>query len=394
MEQPANARADATAPAWRVPRAAYLHIPFCRTKCLYCDFNTYAGKDRQIGEYVAALAQEVARRAPEAAGQPLRSVYFGGGTPSLLAAPQVERLLDALRRGAGIAPDAEVTFEANPGTFGAAYLDRLRSLGVNRLSLGIQSLDDETLRRLARTHRAAQALDAVRLARAAGLRSVNVDLIYGLPWQTRASWREHLARALKTAPDHVSLYALMVEAGTPLARLVERGAWAVPDDDAVADMYEAALPVLEHAGFVHYEVSNWARPGHESRHNLVYWRNEAYLGCGAGAHSYVQGRRSWNVRGIDEYVRRLGAHAEASAGEERLAAEEQIGETAALALRLRQEGLDFARFRARFGVDPGARWAELLAELAGGGLLEVDQARARLTDHALLVSSAIAARFL
>jgi oxygen-independent coproporphyrinogen III oxidase len=387
-------KADAERAPWDVPRSAYLHVPFCRTKCLYCDFNTYAGKDRLIPEYVAALAAEIARRAGEAEGLPLRTVYFGGGTPSVLALPQVRRLLEALRRGCGIEGDAEITFEANPGTFGPAYVEGLATLGVNRLSLGIQSLDNETLRRLARTHNAAQGLAAVAAARGAGMRSVNLDLIYGLPWLTLEAWREHLARALETEPDHVSLYALMVEEGTPLATLVDRGKWDVPDQDAVADMYEAALPVLERAGFVHYEVSNWARPGHESRHNLAYWRNEAYIGCGAGAHSYVRGRRWWNVRPIEGYVRRIGTGTAADEGDERLPAEEQIGETAALALRLPREGLTFSRFRERFGIDAQARWSEQLQELSDVGLLLVDGERARISEKGLLVSNELAARFL
>ncbi len=380
---------------WIVPRAAYLHVPFCRTKCLYCDFNAYAGKERLAGPYVAALAKEIERRAAETAGLPLRSVYFGGGTPSLLSPTQVQHLMAALRRtSGGIAPEAEISFEANPGTFGPRYLEALRDAGVNRLSLGVQSLDDETLRRLARTHDAATALRAVRLAREAGIASINIDLIYGLPWQTRAMWQDHLRRALETEPDHVSLYALMVEEGTPLATLVARGRWQVPDDDTVADLYEAALPLLEEAGLVHYEVSNWARPGHESRHNLVYWHNEAYLGAGAGAHSYAGGRRFWNVRRIEAYIERIACGRPVEEGGEQLPAEAQLGETAILALRLRREGIDFARFRARFGIDPRERWAGELAELAGLGLLEVDAERAVLTDAGLLVSNEVGVRFL
>lgn len=379
---------------WSTPRAAYLHIPFCRTKCLYCDFNTYAGKDRLIGEYVAALISEIERRAGEAGLEPLRTVYFGGGTPSLLPLTAVRRLLIALARACDVAPDAEITLEANPGTFGRHYLEGLRALGVSRLSLGVQSLDDETLRRLARTHNAAGAIAAVGLARDAGIRSINLDLIYGLPWQTVTGWREHLQRALETGPDHVSLYALMIEEGTPLSTLVARGRWSVPDDDAVADMYEAALPVLERAGFLHYEVSNWARPGHASQHNVTYWRNEAYLGFGAGAHSYVGGRRFWNVKPIEGYIRRVARRAELVGGEELLAPDAQLGETAVLALRLRQEGIDFRRFAERFGVHPLGRWDPVLEELAGSGLLTVDPERATLTDAGLLVSNEIGTRFL
>jgi len=370
-----------------------VHVPFCRTKCLYCDFNTYAGKDRLIPEYVAALATEIRRAATACEGLPLRSVYLGGGTPSLLTIPQLRRLMAALRRGAGIEPDAEVTLEANPGTFGRAYLDGLSELGVTRVSLGVQSLDDETLRRLARTHNAAQALDAVRQARAAGCRSVNLDLIYGLPWQTVCRWREHLARALETEPDHISLYALMIEEGTPLAGLVGRGMWDVPNEDRVAEMYEAALPVLAAAGFVHYEVSNWAKSGHESRHNLVYWRNEAYLGCGAGAHAYVNGRRSWNVRGIEEYMRRVTSAVDPVDGHESLSPASVMGETAALALRLPIEGLDFYRFEQRFGADPRKRWREELGDLSAAGVLNVTARRATIAEGALLVNNEIASRF-
>jgi oxygen-independent coproporphyrinogen-3 oxidase len=384
---------DGGTPPWLGPRAGYVHVPFCRTKCLYCDFNTYAGKERLVGEYVAAVCAEVERRAPEGAG-PLRSVYFGGGTPSLLPFGAVRRLVRTLRGAYGVAPGAEVTLEANPGTFGPHYLEGLLAAGVSRLSLGVQSLDDETLRRLARTHNASGAVEAVRLARRAGVPSVSLDLIYGLPWQTLGTWHDHLRRALETEPDHVSLYALMVEEGTPLATLVARGRWSVPDDDQVADMYEAALPVLAAAGLVHYEVSNWARPGHASRHNLVYWRNEAYLGFGAGAHSYVAGRRSWNVKPIEGYVRRIARREGVVAGEETLGPEATLGETAALALRLRQEGIELERFRERFGVDPREAWAGVFEELDGTGLLEVDGERARLTDAGLLVSNEIASRFI
>lgn len=377
-----------------MPRAAYLHIPFCRTKCVYCDFNTYAGKERLTGDYVAALAAEVRRRARETEGLPLRTVYFGGGTPSLLTATQLRRLLDELRRGCGITTNAEITLEANPGTFGPAYLEAIRALGVTRLSLGVQSLDDETLRRLARTHNAAQAVNAVHLARQTGISSVNLDLIYGLPWQTLDGWLDHLQRALDTRPDHISLYALTIEQGTPLATLVARGRWNVPDEDQVADMYEAALPLLHRAGFIHYEVSNWAQPGHESRHNLFYWRNEAYLGCGAGAHSYTGGRRFWNVCPIEDYVSCIATGAGVEEGAEQLDIDRQIGETAALALRLPQEGLEFQRFRARYGIDPAARWHDTLQELAATGLLQVTPERATITEQGLLVSNELAARFL
>ena len=382
---------------WDAPRSAYVHVPFCLTACAYCDFAITTGQRDRIPEYIDAVVAEIHAGAADDGARcvPLDTAYLGGGTPSLLPAPDVKRILDALRaaRG-GLGAGREVTIEANPGTFHGTDVEAWLDAGVTRMSLGVQSLDDASLRHLGRTHDAAGACRAVTVARDAGIGSLNLDLIYGLPWQTAPDWLDHLRRALDLAPDHLSLYALAVEDGTPLARHVASGRWALPDDDLVADMYEAALPIVASAGLVHDEVSNWARPGHASRHNRAYWRNEAYVGVGPAAHRYIGGRRSWNVRSLDAYLARHREGASPEVGHEALTRDAIVGETAITALRIRHEGIDFTRFRERFGIDPRDRWPRTLAEASAHGLLEIDDRRACLTDAGLLVSNEVGRRLL
>ena len=382
-------------PRWLAPRSAYVHVPFCLTVCAYCDFAVVAGQRDRMPAYVDAIVAEIRETAASATTVPLETAYLGGGTPSLLAPADIARILRTLvTEHGGLGSGSEVTLEANPGTFGAIEAASWLEAGVTRVSLGVQSLDDTTLLRLGRTHDAATATQSVRTARDAGVASLNLDLIYGLPWQDLPTWRDHLRRALDLAPDHLSLYALAIEEGTALARHVAAGRWTVPDDDLVADMYEAALPIVREAGLVHDEVSNWARPGHASRHNRTYWRNESYLGFGMAAHRYVGGRRAWNVRDLREYLRRAAGGESPEAGSEFLDEVAAMGETGILGLRIRHEGIGFATFRDRFGVDPRDRWPVTLRECAGLGLLEVDDERACLTDAGLLVSNEVGRRLL
>ncbi len=382
---------------WDAPRAAYVHVPFCLTACAYCDFAITTGERYRIPEYVDAVITEIHAGAAADGARciPLDTTYLGGGTPSLLPPPEIGRILDALRsaRG-GLGTGSEVTIEANPGTFHGDDVTAWLDAGVTRVSLGVQSLDDATLRHLGRTHDAAGACRAVAIARDAGVRSLNLDLIYGLPWQTVSDWVDHLRRALELGPDHLSLYALAVEEATPLARHVASGRWTLPDDDLVADMYEAALPIVASADLVHDEVSNWARPGHASRHNRAYWRNEAYIGVGPAAHRFIGGRRSWNVRDLRTYLARHRDGVGPELGHELLDEAASAGETAILALRIRHEGIDFARFRHRYAFDPRDRWPRTLAEASAHGLLDIDDQCARLTDAGLLVSNEVGRRLL
>ncbi len=382
------------------PLAVYVHVPFCARRCAYCDFPCGVYRPDRAGRYLAALAEEARLAAPlsEVAGRPRGSLYLGGGTPTALAETELEALFAALAPLLPGAPPggvsaagggeggrsgwpAEVSVEANPESLTPGKARLLRRLGVTRVTIGLQAWDDRLLRLLGRNHTGEGFLTAYGAARAAGFLSVGVDLIHGLPGQTLAGWRETLARVLDLGPDHVSAYALQIEEGTALARWAREGrlaAWGVPlpDDDEAAAMYELALAMLAAAGYEHYEVSNFARPGHRSRHNLTYWRNGDWLGLGPGAASHL-GRARWVNEG------RLGPYAAAvAAGRlprreyEPPDRERELAESAILGLRLR-EGVSLAELAARHGftvADVEARWGGAIARLRAAGLLELQSA--------------------
>ncbi|MBK6768502.1 MAG: radical SAM family heme chaperone HemW [Ardenticatenales bacterium] len=391
----------------------YLHIPFCAQKCPYCDFNTYAGLEDRYERYVVALCREIALRAPAVAGRTVTTVFIGGGTPTVLEPAQLGRVLDAARDHLSIAPDAEITSEANPGTVDAARFEGLRAIGVNRLSMGAQSLQPDELAFLGRIHGVADIAAAVAAARAAGFDNINVDFMFGLPGQPVARWRDTLSGALDLGTDHLSLYSLIVEPDTPLHHWVATGTVAAPDDDAAAEQYEAAMALLGGAGFQHYEVSNWARTSaHQSRHNLCYWRNDDYLACGAGAHGHLRTRgttgigagvgtgtgtatdvRWGNHRAVDGYIRRVSEGELPTDFEEHLDSPTAMGETMMVGLRLIDEGVGHARFAALHGVDPRVVYADVLAELVGWGMITVDDERTRVTGRGLMVGNQVFERF-
>lgn len=306
-----------------VPFSAYLHVPFCRVRCGYCDFNTYTSgelRGARQDEYAGTLIGEIdlARRVLTDAGglRPMQSVFFGGGTPTLLPAGDLARMLDAAASAFGIEDGAEVTVEANPDTVTPEVVATLRAAGVTRMSVGMQSAVPHVLAALDRTHRPENVTTAVRAARDAGL-DVSVDLIYGAPGESLGDWEQSLDTALALEPDHISAYALIIEDGTKLARQIRRGEVAAPDDDLQADMYELADQRLSGAGFDWYEVSNWARSAEQrSRHNLAYWRGTDWWGFGPGAHSHVGGLRWWNVKHPAAYAQRLAAGESPAAGRE------------------------------------------------------------------------------
>lgn len=372
------------------PVALYVHIPFCRSRCAYCAFNTYAGLEALIPTYGEALCAEI-RAAPSV---PAHTVYLGGGTPSLLPPDTLARILQCLREHFPLQPDVEMTLEANPGTVDRAYLQAARELGINRLSLGVQSVHPDELRLLGRRHTWEEAVAAMDAARAAGLDNVNLDLIYGLPGQTPSRWQETLEAALALGPDHLSLYALTLEEGTPLQGRVARGEIPPPNDDAAAEMYEWAEARLERAGYIHYELSNWARSDrHFCRHNLTYWYNEPYLGLGAGASSWWGGRRWTNVRHPEEYIRRLSAGQSAAEEMEEIPLRLEMGETMMMGLRL-VAGMSDGRFRARFGMGMAEVFGAELSRLAGQGLLEWDGQTARLTPRGRLLGNWVFREFI
>ena len=385
-----------------LPLALYIHIPFCQRKCPYCDFNTYAGREGQYDAFVRALARDV-KQTGERLGRPqVRTVFLGGGTPTVLTPPHLERIFTALHAGFDLLPDAEITSEANPGAVDASRFGALRALGVNRLSMGVQSFDDEELRFLGRIHSAAEARAAYDLARRAGFDNINLDFMFGLPEQSPNTWQRTLTAALALQPEHLSLYSLTVEPGTPLAAWVARGQVSQPDPDRAADLYEMARDRLARAGFEHYEVSNWARgpldsellPRFAARHNLVYWRNEPYLGFGPGAHGWFEGQRRAVLTDVGEYIRRVEAGEAYWAMEEPIHRTLEMGETMMLGLRLIRAGVERKRFRERFGRDVTEIWLKVLAELEARGLIEITPERVRLTPNAVLIANEVFAAFL
>lgn len=371
----------------------YIHIPFCLSKCLYCDFNSYSGKMALIPAYVAALTREVAYWG-ETAERPLVStIYLGGGTPSLLTPAQVGKILDACRRGFVVDRGAEISIEVNPGTVSEAHFGWLINLGVNRVSLGFQSLDDGDLKTLGRAHSAAEAVAAYQTARRTGLDNLNIDLIYNLPNQTLARWRADLEGAAALAPEHLSLYPLTLEAETPLGQRVAQGKLSPPDEDVAAEMYLWAEDFLASLGFTHYEISNWARPGKECRHNLVYWENRPYLGLGAGAHSFWQGRRFSNLTSPEEYIAAIESSRGAVAEAEALDEATQVAETIILGLRL-DRGIDWAVLARRFGREIAQFYQPQVEELVEWGLMEETRRGIRLTQRGRLLGNEVFARFL
>jgi putative oxygen-independent coproporphyrinogen III oxidase len=317
-----------------VSAGIYVHVPFCLTRCGYCDFNAYAGLDHLASRYVAALLREAHLVAPALPGERFVSVFLGGGTPTTLDVADLRGLLIRLRDEFALAADAEVTIEANPDTVDRAKLAGLLEAGYTRVSMGAQSFDRTVLAALERVHDPGSVRRAVTDARAAGYASVNLDLIYGANGETLDSWERTLRETIDLEPEHVSAYALTIEPSTPLGRKVERGIVPAPDADLQADMFELACVLLADAGYHHYEVSNWAKPGFECVHNLGYWERRPYVGLGAGAHSYRDERRWWNVRPPEEYLSLVETGRLPVGGDERLEPSDAYLEEVFLRLRI------------------------------------------------------------
>ena len=387
----------------------YIHIPFCIHRCSYCDFNTYAGQENSIEPYVAALNREIGTVAA-AAGErlPVHTIFFGGGTPSILPPELIGKLLNTCREGFEVDPQAEVTMEANPGTVSKVGLEKLRTYGLNRISLGMQSAHPAELRLLERQHDTLDVIRAVAWARTAGFDNLNLDLIFGLPAQSLESWTETLKTALGLRPEHLSLYALTIEHGTPFRRWLERGLVQAPDDDLAADMYEAAEELLDREGFIQYEISNWARlRGQQplvSRHNLQYWLNQPYLGFGAGAHGYAASQRTMNVRGIRAYIQRVNAGGQrpfpAGPGVEQVLPIDTwtaMQEHMMVGLRLVEAGVRNTAFTQRFGFPLESVFPKQIKKLTNQGLLEWVggvQDQLRLTRRGRLLGNAVFREFI
>lgn len=434
-----------TIPAMSQIKHLYIHIPFCQRRCSYCDFNTYANLEDRIEAYVDALCNELSARsqAPrirerpaatetgphhpgELSSAPQRSpvltraalkptIFLGGGTPTMLSLAQLERVLQAADAIVPLA-GAEVTTEANPGTvIDAAYLRGLRSLGINRISFGVQTLHDPSLRVLGRIHTAAEAIETYRQAQRAGFDRINLDFIFGLPGQTLDQWRWTLDRLIALAPEHVSLYSLILEPGTPLHRQVTTGSISVPDDDATAVMYELAMERLAAAGYAQYEISNWTLassgtaeqadeqadatslapmlPSGACHHNVAYWLNADYIGAGAGAHGHIYPCRWHDILGVDAYIAAVRAGRLPVAATTVLTEDDLFEETMMMGLRL-TAGVSRAHFRDRCGHELDAVYGDEIGDLARLGLLDADAAGIRLTTRGRMLGNEIFARFL
>lgn len=421
--------------------ALYVHVPFCQARCAYCDFNTYAGLESLIPAYGKGLRREIEAVAERWGPLHISTVYVGGGTPPLLPLDVLGGLIDGVRSSFDLPQSAEITVEVNPGTVDEPYLSGLRSIGIDRLSIGAQSASDEELEILGRIHSWSDVVRAVDQACTSGFENLNLDLLFGLPGQSLERWEETLEAALELDPEHLSLYGLTVEEGTPLEQRIASEELAAPVEDRVADMYELAEEMLAKATFFHYEISNWARKhpdsrlgdsvwwpegagvepaperiegisGYVCRHNLTYWRNEAWLGIGAGAHSWIPGstfdqavdsvpgspagKRRSNVNHPEAYVAVASEESDLASLErevEAIGRGLEMGETMMLGLRL-AEGVRAARFSDRFGVKLGAVFGAELADLSALGLLTWDGLVARLTARGRLLGNRVFERFI
>ena len=389
----------------------YVHIPFCKSKCPYCDFNTYQGIESLMPPYLDALALEIQLWGRTLGNPRVNTIFFGGGTPSYISLEHMEKALCSVADAFEVVQGAEITIEANPGDLNGPALSRLLEVGVNRLSIGVQSLDDSLLSMLGRRHTAQEAMEGYRVARHTGFQSVNLDLMYGLPHQTMAQWEDTMEKILGLAPPHVSLYCLTLEEGTPMEHWVRQGHLPEPDPDLAADMYMSARESLGRAGYHHYEISNWAMPGFQSRHNLAYWLNRSYLGVGPGAHSCLGGNRLWDVASPREYIRRVHDWAADDVkpvdtldrdtllrigpvdGVESIGPRLEMAETMFLGLRL-LDGLSMEDFKGRFGHDPMQLYRPQIGELECEGLLEHSDGVLRLTEKGCLLANQVFIRFL
>lgn len=375
-------------------RHLYAHIPFCPRKCPYCAFVTHVGSLKLVEPYVGALLTEMDRLAAPRRRGPLQTVYLGGGTPSMLAPTQIDRIVQGAATRFGIDARAEITMEAHPDTVDERKLRGFRSAGITRLSFGGESLDDGDLRRLGREHTAARVIDAVTMARSAGIRSVNVDLMYGLPDQSEASWQRTITRLLQSRPDHISLYPLSIEPQTVFARRAGRHELPLPDDEAVAVMYADACAHLTVEGYEHYEVANWALPGHRSRHNLAYWQNREFYAVGAGAHGYLRPYRTENIPRTKRYIDMVQEGSTPVHRLERIDRQTEASETVMLRLRLLQDGLDLREMAECFGPSIREELEREAAPLIEQALLHRRGDRLLLDEAAVPIGNEIWQRFM
>ncbi len=369
----------------------YIHIPFCRSRCSYCDFATGAYDAELCERYVRAVAKEI--NSFDAGDDEVDTIYFGGGTPSLLTPAQVETILDSVHKNFHVAAQTETTMEMNPGTVTPETLRAYRSLGINRASFGAQTFDDEHLRRLGRAHTADDTRRTFDYLRAGGYKNISLDLIAALPGQTLVAWSSNLDEALRLRPEHLSLYLLEIHEGTPLGRQLKRGRLPQPDEDVAAEMYRLMLERTAAGGYEHYEISNFCLPGYESRHNTKYWTGAPVFGFGCSAHSFDGRNTRWsNEHDAQTYVEAIESGRAAVVETIELDARELSAENLFLGLRL-MRGIDLPEHQARFNQDVRIKYEDDLARLIEAGLIELSGERLKLTRSGALLSNEVFATF-
>ena len=375
------------------PAGLYIHIPFCKSKCQYCAFTSFPAKGFDLQGYMAGLLRqaETMARHPWCRATRFASLYLGGGTPTIYDGPILTELINRCLGLFNFSKDPEITVEANPNTVSSAKLLELKKAGVTRLSLGVQVFADRLLKKISRTHTTAEALAAIRMAREAGFDNLNIDLIYGLPGQSPVDWQESLEQAASLQPEHLAIYELMIEEGSGFAELEKAGKLDLPDEDAVTAMAEMIPDLLTPAGYLRYEISNYARNNKRSNHNINYWQNGSYLGLGAGAVSCFSGLRVSSVDDPDLFSRLVGDNRPPYKDAEALGREIAFRETVIMGLRM-VEGVSRKRLQDRFDMDPAEYYGKILDELIAQGLIETNNNFLRLTDHGLALANQVLCR--
>jgi oxygen-independent coproporphyrinogen III oxidase len=384
----------APAPA-KAPIGVYIHIPYCARICPYCDFNVYARKQAQFPDYVDALLSEIDLIADKHGDRGIATIFIGGGTPSLLPAGDIARILVRIGERFNVSAGAEITMEANPEGLETAYLRGIRNAGVNRLSIGVQTDQAHGLKVLGRAHKPETPVRGIAAARDAGFDNLSLDFIFGWPKQTLEDWERDLDFILETNPEHASMYSLIIEPNTPYQTAVNRGILVPVDDDLVSEMYEMTLDRMQAAGWDHYEISNWARASHyRSRHNLIYWRNAEYIALGAGAHGHLDSQRFNNILLPETYVETVNAGRLPVAESEEIDQATAIAETMMLGIRLTRDGISASAFIERHGYSITEIYGETIEYLHSIGMIEWHDENLRLTRAGLLIANEVAERFL
>ena len=395
-------------PSYEQGIGLYVHIPFCQTKCSYCDFNTYERIEDQIPNYVTALTNEIKAWSDLLSQPVVHTIFLGGGTPSYLPVDNIKHILSTIHSRYKVYGSAEITLECNPGDITLERASGWSDAKVNRVSMGVQSFNDGLLALLGRRHTAHEAKQAFHTLRKAGFNNQSLDLIYGLPHQSASQWSDTLNEAVALGPDHISLYSLQIEEGTPLAVDVKKERYPIPDDDLAAEMYEEAQRKLRANGFTQYEISNWTKPGMKSQHNIIYWLNEPYLGVGAGAHSWLEGQRFFNLKSPTRYVTAMDNNYK-EVNQDPIATMQtpfgpveqvdvttaaiDIGETMMMGMRL-NAGVSHKRFEKRFGTPLDKIFPKELNRLVALGLVEITKEGVRLTDKGRLLGNEVFAEFI